>query len=467
MRSQAQLKARARELKEEVEKATAAVEEGRLDKKRYKGMVDRAVEESNEIQAELKAHDQANRMMGAQEVALAALHGDLPSLPVAHGEPIQSASPMDLSAAQLKGFYTAAATRQPFSVQLNQPTVKGGFGAGFMGGVSTKSPVLESGIGGGFSGNLPPVQTQFAVGMGYESTRISSLIPGAAMTGPSATWLSHTANANEVTGVAENGAKPDVQPTIINNQVKPQKIAGYYSMSLEAWQDTEQYGEGSFASWLPVELSRSLINSESLYLLQATTAGTNSISGGPVNSTFNGLLNQSGVLTRSVGSDTVFDALSKAYVDLRVGSAYANPDLVLMNPTTLGAIRRIKNDQGNYILDLLAGPNALTADGSPSTVAPANSANSYSLIPQGHPELSGVLWGAPIAASTQVPAGTAVVMSVRAGGALFWQRLGMQIQFNPYSGFANNIYYWVAEERVALSVQRPSAVNILTGLPAS
>ncbi|MGH3637330.1 MAG: hypothetical protein ACRDTS_25240, partial [Mycobacterium sp.] len=47
----------------------------------------------------------------------------------------------------------------------------------------------------------------------------------------------------------------------------------------------------SFSAWLPQELTRSLVNTESLYALTATTGATNSISGGPVNATFNGLLN--------------------------------------------------------------------------------------------------------------------------------------------------------------------------------
>jgi hypothetical protein len=77
------------------------------------------------------------------------------------------------------------------------------------------------------------------------------------------------------------------------------------------------------------------------------------------------------------------------------------------------------------------------------------------------------LWGAQIAATTQVAAGTAVVMSVKAGAGIYWQRLGMLIFFNPWSLMTSNEYFWVAEERIAYSCPRPAAVNIVTGLPTS
>ena len=59
MRSRAQLKARASELKDEVAKATAANEDGRIEAKRFKGFIDKAYRENEEIQDELKQWDQA------------------------------------------------------------------------------------------------------------------------------------------------------------------------------------------------------------------------------------------------------------------------------------------------------------------------------------------------------------------------------------------------------------------------
>jgi hypothetical protein len=140
--------------------------------------------------------------------------------------------------------------------------------------------------------------------------------------------------------------------------------------------------------------------------------------------------------------------------------------LVWLNPSTLGALRRAKDAEGRYLLDLLSGPLNLTAYGQPGT-GPAGEPNKYSVIPQGSSASSGNLWGAQIFTSTQVTAGTAVVMSVKAGAGIFWQRLGLLIMFDPYTLLSSNEYRWVAEERIAFACPRPAAINIVTGLPTA
>jgi hypothetical protein len=230
------------------------------------------------------------------------------------------------------------------------------------------------------------------------------------------------------------------------------------SVTLEAWQDTGRYGEGSFASWLPTELTRSLINEESNVILNGVS--------GTSNLTFNGILNTSGTLTRSMGTDSPLDCLAKAFVDVRTGAAFADPDVILLNPASLGALRRQKDADGRYLLDLLAGPMNLTAYGQPNT-APTRELNDYSIVPQGLPGSSGTLWGATIFTTTQIAAGTAVVASVKAGAGIFWQRLGLLIMFDPYILLTTNSYRWIAEERIAYSCPRPAALNIVTGLPTS
>jgi hypothetical protein len=302
--------------------------------------------------------------------------GNLPAADgVADYGTIVPSSPMDMTPAQVNGLMAAAQARTPFQVEIKPKSFR------WRDSTQTKAAVTESGLGGSFSGNLPPVQSLYAVGLGYEPTRISDLLPGAAMPGPSATWLTHTANTNEAGIAAEGANKVDLGPSISEHQVIPTKIAGTATVTLEAWQDTDKYGEGSFAQWLPTELTRSLINAESAALLNSVQ--------GTGNATFNGILQTSGTLTRSMGTDTPLDCLAKAYADIRVGSAFADPDLVLMHPSTLGALRRAKDGEGRYIMDLLAGPLNLTAYGEPRTAGPAGEPNSYSIIPQGTNAFSG------------------------------------------------------------------------------
>ena len=135
--------------------------------------------------------------------------------------------------------------------------------------------------------------------------------------------------------------------------------------------------KASSPSGFRLSSTRSLINEESNILLNAVN--------GTGNATFNGILQTSGTLTRAMGTDSPLDCLAKAYADVRVGAAFADPDLVLVHPNTLSALRRQKDADGRYILDLLAGPLNLTAYGQPSTGGPAGEPNKYSVIPQGVP----------------------------------------------------------------------------------
>lgn len=479
--NEAALKARLQELDGEAEKVTKDYAGDRIDRKQF-------LEAATNINAEVESTKKALANLAAGKKAFAAAEAaamegtfDPPSIdPVdvdaewVNPRWIAPVSPMDITQAQMKQLWDCFAENRPCSITVKQKSMVSGTGqpatlADWKAGISAKSAVFESNIGGGFSGQLPPVQSPYAVGLGYEPTRISSLLPGAAMPGPSATYMVHTGNASATTGVAEGGTKGDIGAEFANYQVKPQKIAGLASLTLEAWQDTESYGPARFSAWLPQELTRDLINSESVWLLQASTASSNPISGAPTNSTFNGLLNTAGTLTRDAGTDAPFDVMSQAFNDIRVGPAYAWPDLVLMHPTTWNAMRRIKDDQGRYILDLLSAPLSLTADGSPRIAAPADGPNSFSIVPQGSPAMAGNLWGVPVALSTHCAEGTAIVMSIRAGGGIFWNRLGMRIEFNPWGDteWTTNTYSWRAEMRVCLSVPRPSALNLVTGLPTS
>ena len=73
--------------------------------------------------------------------------------------------------------------------------------------MSFKSPVTESGLATPLPGvEMPNKYMAFP----YEPTRIATYLPGAAMDGPTAFWLSETAHANEAAPVAENTAKPDL-----------------------------------------------------------------------------------------------------------------------------------------------------------------------------------------------------------------------------------------------------------------
>jgi hypothetical protein len=155
-------------------------------------------------------------------------------------------------------------------------------------------------------------------------------------------------------------------------------------------------------------------------------------------------------------------------MDLRSSSAaYAAPDLLIVHPQTATGLLTVKDDQGRYLADLLQGPaGSLTWDGSPAARATTNPSLG-GIWPQGHEGGNLSLFGVPVVQSTQIAAGTGLMLSVRGGAAVYWTRLQMLIIFDPYTGLTANTIRWVAESRISLSVPRPCAINVISNLPVA
>jgi HK97 family phage major capsid protein len=139
-----------------------------------------------------------------------------------------------------------------------------------------------------------------------------------------------------------------------------------------------------------------------------------------------GLFNQTGTLTRqydSTGGDTLIDTLLEAVTDIREGSAYAQADLILVNPVDWLAIRKIKTTFNSYVLD----PN------DPNTLGGIDN-----------------LFGVRVAQSTQVPTGHAAVLDSKIAVNVF-RRWGLEVMANPYadSAFEFNQIHYRAETRFA------------------
>jgi HK97 family phage major capsid protein len=341
---------------------------------------------------------------------------------------------LDISTEQIKSLFDAAKAGTPYKVQIGQKDF-----ASSMRDETAGAPLTE----GGLNNQLPAIQVPGNFGQygkPYEPFRLLADIPTVAMTGLSAVYLQHTTNTNEAARVAEGAAKPSLGPTVTENFIKPMKIAATVEASMEILQDHQQ-----FAEWLPVELQRSVTNSESLYLFQANA------SGGPTASEFDGLLAVSGTLSQDATGLTFADALSLAYVKLRTGSAFCEPDLVITSPATAAAALRSKSTTGAYIFDVVRGPSGL------------NQQNEFDVF------------GVRTVTSTQCPDGTAIVMSINGGAAVGWIRMALELQYNPYGGttdagvdlWRTNQYSWRAEERISLSVPRPSAICVVDNLPTS
>ena len=132
-----------------------------------------------------------------------------------------------------------------------------------------------------------------------------------------------------------------------------------------------------------------------------------------------------GTLTRAADIGTTdtdaLDTLSKAFVDLRSDSFV--PDLVFIHPATLGAIRRLRDQNKRLQLELIQGAGSINQTSEQET-----------------------LWGVPVAQTTQQAAGAAAVLSVQSGAAVVYVREALTTFFDPYSQAASNIYQYCRDE---------------------
>ena len=325
-------------------------------------------------------------------------------------------SPLHASPDELKQLFDAA-NHKAGGFQIQLKTV----GASGNSDVRTKAAISET--GGGFT--LPStIQPSLQLLLPYEPDRLFSHFNGVTMDGPSAAFLQHTGNTNPAAPVGEGQPKPDLGMQLTEQTVKPTKIAALASVTMEALQDYD-----SFSQWIPLELTRALINAETNPVVNGTGTAPDML----------GILNTSGLLTRAMDTDTPIDAIQKSFNDLRIGPAFATADLVALHPTTWNAIRRQKTTFDSYILS----PD-------PST---------------GQVES---IFGVAVVVNTFIPAGTALVFDT-SQAVLAWTRLGMTMAVNPYGDteWVNNLTSFRVEERIAIGVRRPTAVCTVTGLPTS
>lgn len=287
------------------------------------------------------------------------------------------------------------------------------------------------GTGNFTSGSLPAeLRPDLQLALPYEPNRAFSYFKQmAAPSGPAVEYIQHTSNTNPAAAVAELGLKPDLGPVYTTVTTGFTKIAALASISMEALEDYDH-----FATWLPQELQRAVYDAENAEVLNGSGTAPH----------MRGLLNTSGILTRAMSSDTPLDAIRKAISDLRTGSAYATASLIIINPLTLADLELQKSSTGAYLLH----PND-----------PASLGNTREFF------------GVPVVSTTAIAAGKAVVLD--ASTVLAWTRHAITLETTNVGGDSSTASYWQsnvvgfrAEERIAIGVTRPTAVCLVTGLPA-
>jgi len=275
---------------------------------------------------------------------------------------------------------------------------------------------------------LPAQLYPFPLQMIEHEPRLMDRWPGMGIEAPSLEYVQHTGTTGSAGVVAEGNPKPELVFQLNQVIVPAQKIAAHLGLSWEIIADWD-----AFVNYAHAEQFRLLIVAEN----------NEFINGDGTSGHLTGLLHTSGILTHDASLDTgtnvtPIDSIEMSIAQLRSGSALAVADLFIVNPTTWSGLKRIKDLYARYILT----PDP--ADDEPDT-----------------------LWGIDVLETTQCPVGTGILMDVsKFGRAIVREPLAMRI---GYAGtdFTSNVVRFVAEERLALAVERPAAVLKITNLPTS
>lgn len=418
---------RSDELVARVEKAYSDFTAGKISAKQFDQICDRAEAEQEKNTVSFKTRQYANKFAaGPDEIGPGAAY----RTKGISSEKWQPPGVLDCTQAQWESLFAAASAKMPsYGV-----TVKAGgsfadkalTGGGDIRIKASSSPTGE-GIAGAGGSLLPPVLLPQAFEQRFEPDRLFKHLPGVAADGQWVSFLKHVSNTNPATPSPEFGTIPDVGMNITSQQVTFTRVNAMCTFSIELLTDFSE-----FMSFVPHELAKAVVDSETNFIVNNTdtTYGQSK-----------GLLHTSDVLTRdATQSDTPIDAVVAAYNDIRVGSSYGTADIVAMHPSTWLALRTVRSSTGLYVLD---------------QNEPNNLGQSYD-----------TLFGVRIIQNSWIPAGTAIVMDASIG-CIGWTRQGLELMTNWAGDNEFSTYAWSfrAVERIAIGVQRPTAVCIVSNLP--
>jgi HK97 family phage major capsid protein len=276
--------------------------------------------------------------------------------------------------------------------------------------------------------SLLPAQLNPSVVAHIHENRLLDKLPAIAISAPSYEFIVHNfaADSGVPAPVSIGGTKPEYIPGVSSQTATAIKLAVHTGISHETLSDWNQW-----LSYVETELYRQMTDVENTQLLNGSGSGGN----------MTGFLQTSGILTHNCSSDpsswTAIDSIEQSISQLRVSTALAEADLLVLHPTCWAAVRRIKSTVGNYIA------------GDPLQEAVSR------------------IWGVPVLVTTAIANGAGLLLdTTKMGHALI--REGIIFKMG-YSGtdFVQNISRIVCETRLTLAVERPTAVLSISNLPTS
>lgn len=290
---------------------------------------------------------------------------------------------------------------------------------------------------------LLPATLQPVVVAAQHESRLLDRLPAIAIDQPSTVFIRHVSTTGVPAVTAEGQPKSELVMNTDALTATAKKLACHTATSYELIQDFVQ-----FHSYINTELFRQVVDLENSELLMGefpgiSGSGTDDIDepAGPEGIT--GFYATSGILQHDADDDTgtnvtALDSVEIAINTLRTGPALAEADLLVLNPSTWSAMRRIKNTLGQYLI-----------------------------APDPTRDVANTLWDVNVLVTTQNPPGMGLLIDTsKFGYAVVRESLSLRLGWSG-EDFTNNLLRSVAEERLTLAITRPPAVCAITNLPTA
>jgi HK97 family phage major capsid protein len=295
--------------------------------------------------------------------------------------------------------------------------------------LEAKGTLLEGagGGGGGLAATVPQV-VPGVVDRLFQGLTVADLFMSGQASTNSIRYVVEGTATSGAAGVAEAGLKPESTLGLTTTDEPIKKIATILPVSDEMLEDAPQiqaYINGRLSLFVRIEEERQLVRG---------TSGGNEVQG---------LLTGRGVPVYAGGTAVGNRAvqLFKAMNGMR-GSAFLEPDWVIMNPADWEAVRLLTDSAGQFMgggpfMGQYGNNGMISASGQASGAADS-------------------IWNKPTYVTAAVGAGTAIVGSRAA--AQVWRRGGLSVEAtNSHADyFQRNLVAIRAEERLGLAVYRPT-----------
>ena len=296
-------------------------------------------------------------------------------------------------------------------------------------GLAAKGTLLETAGGGGLPWVSVPQVVPGAVDRLFQRLTFESLLLSGQATGPTVRYLVEGTATSGAAGVGEGALKPESTVGFTSTDESVKKIATVLPVSDEMLEDApalRSFLNSRLAFFVSYEVERQLLRG---------TSGGNEIQG---------LLTSRGVPVYAGGTAAGDKSvqLFKAMNGVR-GSAFVEPDFIVLNPTDYESIRLLKDTAGQYFGGgPYQGPygSGVNVDASGQVTG----ANDY-------------LWNKAVYVTSALGAGTALVGTRSAAQVMSRGGLSVEVSNSHDDFFQRNMIAIRAERRAALCVFRPAA----------